>query len=128
MSRPCSPHCCHGCCGPLNRRLFLKSCGVGAAVAAADSLWPRGHSGNQAASSPVRVAAVFLTSMNTKEIWPHPGFDTRGRQEEVLTAVRLGCPDIGFQPLTVDNPADLAGVMALNDQVQGILVYLMTLD
>ena len=86
------------------------------------------HSGNQAASSPVRVAAVFLTSMNTKEIWPHPGFDTRGRQEEVLTALRLGCPDIDFQPLTVDNPADLAGVMALKDQVQGILVYLMTLD
>ena len=107
----------------------MKSCGVGAAIAAADSRWPRAaHSANQAASSPVRVAAVFLTSMNTNEIWPYPGFDTRGRQEEVLTALRLGCPDIEFQPVTVDNPADLAGVTALKDQVQGILVYLMTLD
>ena len=101
----------------LRRRRCRR--GGGLAVAA------RAHSGNQAASSPVRVAAVFLTSMNTKEIWPHPGFDTRGRQEEVLTVLRLGCPDIDFQPLTVDNPADLAGVAALKDHVQGILVYLI---
>ena len=66
--------------------------------------------------------------MNTNEIWPYPGFDTRGRQEEVLAALRLGCPDIEFQPVTMANPADLSGVTALKDQVQGILVYVMTLD
>ena len=129
MSHACSPRSCHGCCGSLNRRWFLKSCGVGAAVVAAETLWPRAASfAGESASSPVRVAAVFLTSMNTNEIWPYPGFDTRGRQEEVLTALRQGCPGIEFHAVTMENPADLSGVTALKDQVQGILVYVMTLD
>ncbi len=129
MSHACSPRSCHGCCGSLNRRWFLKSCGIGAAVVAAETLWPRAaSSAGESASSPVRVAAVFLTSMNTNEIWPYPGFDTRGRQEEVLTALRQGCPGIEFQAVTMENPADLSGVTALKDQVQGILVYVMTLD
>jgi hypothetical protein len=76
----------------------------------------------------VRVAAVFLCSMNTNEIWPYPGFDTQSRQQEVLAVLRAGCPGIEFQPVTVTNPADVSGATALKDQVQGYLVYVMTLD
>ncbi|MHB8954343.1 MAG: hypothetical protein ACYC4U_15340 [Pirellulaceae bacterium] len=129
MSHACSSRSCHECCGALSRRWFLKSCGVGAGAMAADALWPKTvRSADPVAPAPVRVAAVFLTSMNTNEIWPYPGFDTRGRQEEVLTALRRGCPEIEFRPVTVENPADLSGVTALQDQVQGILLYVMTLD
>ncbi len=129
MSQACLSRSCHGCCGSLDRRRFLQSCGVGAAVVAAESLWPRSKVLAQAQQAdPVRVAAVFLCSMNTNEIWPYPGFDTQGRQQEVLAALRAGCPEIEFQPVTVTNPADVSGATAVKDQVQGYLVYVMTLD
>ena len=127
MSAACSSHACHGCCGALNRRWFLKSCGAGAAITATDLLVPS-QARSADASESVRVAAVFLTSMNTNEIWPYPGFDTQGRQAEVLAALRHGCPGIEFQPVTIDQPTDLSGVLALRDQVAGFLVYVMTLD
>jgi hypothetical protein len=129
MSQACLSRSCHGCCDSLDRRRFLQGCGVGAAVLAAGSLWPRAkvwaHTQN---ADPVRVAAVFLSSMNTNEIWPYPGFDTQGRQQEILAALRAGCPEVEFQPVTVTNPADVSGATALKDQVQGYLVYVMTLD
>ena len=129
MSQACLSRSCHGCCAPLDRRQFLQSCGVGAALVAAESLWPHGQALAQAQDTgPVRVAAVFLCSMNTNEIWPYPGFDTQGRQQEILAALRAGCPGIEFQPVTVTNPADMSGATALKDQVQGYLVYVMTLD
>ena len=129
MSQACLSRSCHGCCDSLDRRRFLQSCGVGAAVVAAESLWPRGKVLAQAQQAdPVRVAAVFLCSMNTNEIWPYPGFDTQGRQQEILAALRAGCPEVEFQPVTVTNPADVSGATAVKDQVQGYLVYVMTLD
>jgi hypothetical protein len=75
-----------------------------------------------------RVAAVFLMSMNTREIWPYPDFDTKARQREVLALLRNGCPKIEFVPLTVENAADMQKVTALKSTVDGYLVYTMTLD
>ena len=113
MSQTCLSRSCHGCCASLDRRRFLQSCGVGAAVVAAESLWPHAKVLAQAQNAdPVRVAAVFLCSMNTNEIWPYPGFDTQGRQQEILAALRAGCPEIEFQPVTVTNPADVSGATA----------------
>ena len=129
MTQVCESRSCHGCCASLGRRRFLQSCGLGVAAVAAESLWPQTRGWAQTPTDePVRVAAVFLCSMNTNEIWPYPGFDTQGRQQEVMAALRAGCPGIEFQPVTITNPADLAGATALKDQVQGYLVYLMTLD
>jgi hypothetical protein len=75
-----------------------------------------------------RVAAIFLMSMNTREIWPYPGFDTNARQREVLARLKEGCPEIDLVPVTVENAADIQKVTALKDKVDGCLVYTMTLD
>ena len=92
------------------------------------TLWPRAAQSDDPAASSRPVAAVFLTSLNTNEIWPYPGFDTRARQVQVMAALQQGCPDVEFLPVTVGNPADVSGISSLLDQVQGLLVYVMTLD
>jgi len=45
-----------------------------------------------------------------------------------MSALRGGCPDIEFVPITLDKPADLSAVEGVREQVQGLLVYVMTLD
>lgn len=129
MSASCSALGCHGCCGSWNRRAFLKSCGVGAAVLAAPRLQSLpALAEDSTAGTPVRVAAVFLTSLNTNEIWPYPAYPTKARQEQIVAALRKGCPEIEFVPITVDTPTNLSAVTAVRDEVQGLFVYVMTLD
>ncbi len=124
----CQPHrCFHGCCHPVDRRHFLKGCGA-AVVAAAGSLTSFAAMAAEKEHTKARVAAVFLMSMNTREIWPYPDFDTKGRQREVLARIREGCPKIEFVPVTVENAADMQKVVALKNKVDGYLVYTMTLD
>jgi len=74
-----------------------------------------------------RVAAVFLMSMDTREIWPYPEFNTKHRQQELLIQLRRGCPRIEFVPVTVESAADMQKATALKDWVDGYLVYTMTL-
>jgi hypothetical protein len=119
--------CSHGCCHPVDRRHFLKCCGA-AAVAAAGSLTSFAAIAAEKDRKKPLVAAVFLMSMNTREIWPYPDFDTKARQREVLALLRKGCPKIEFVPLTVENAADMQKVTALNNKIHGYLVYTMTLD
>lgn len=129
MSAMCSELGCHGCCGSWNRRAFLKTCGVGAAAVAAGGLHPfPTRAAEPASRDRVRVAAVFLTSMNTNEIWPYPGYPTAARQEQVMASLRAGCPEIEFVSITIDKPTDLTPVEAVREQVDGLLVYVMTLD
>jgi len=124
----CQPHgCCHGCYHPVDRRHFLKGCGT-AVVAAAGSLTSLATYAAEKERTKTRVAAVFLMSMNTREIWPYPEFDTKGRQQEVLALLREGCPKIEFVPMTVENAVDMQKVITLKDKVDGYLVYTMTLD
>ncbi len=124
----CQPQTyCHGCCHPVDRRHFLKRFGA-AAVAAAGSLTPFAAIAAEKERTKTRVAAVFLMSMNTREIWPYPNFDTKARQREVLALLREGCPKIEFVPVTVENAADMQKVAALQTTVHGYLVYTMTLD
>ncbi|HUT92832.1 MAG TPA: twin-arginine translocation signal domain-containing protein [Thermoguttaceae bacterium] len=116
---------CHGCCHAIDRRRFLQGCG---AAAAAGSLAPlAGAAAGEQGGGKVRVAAVFLASMNTREIWPYPDFDTKGRQREVLARLRQGCPQIEFVPVTVETGADVQKAIALKDEVDGYLLYAMTL-
>lgn len=130
MTASCSELGCHGCCGSWNRRAFLKTCGLGAAAVVSGGLHPFATRAAEPAASRdwARVAAVFLTSMNTNEIWPYPGFPTAARQEQVMAALRAGCPEIEFVSITIDKPTDLTPVEAVRDQVDGLLVYVMTLD
>ena len=74
-----------------------------------------------------RVAAVFLQRMDTHEIWPYPEFDTAGRQVEVMTALAEGCPGVEFVPVTVDTGPDLKKALDMKEEVDGYLVYVMTL-
>jgi hypothetical protein len=75
----------------------------------------------------VRVALVFLSNSEGREIWPYPGFDCAARHAEVLGALRKGCPDVDYVPVVVATPADVAQATALRDQVDGYLVYTVTL-
>ena len=119
-SCPGSGHC-------TDRRRFLQGCGA-AAVTAAGSLLPGSHAAaGKKADAKVRVATVFLASMNTREIWPYPGFDTERRQREILSALGTGCPETEFVPVTVQAQGDLRKAVALKDEVDGYLVYAMTL-
>jgi hypothetical protein len=73
-----------------------------------------------------RVAAVFLSRMDTHEIWPYPQFDTTARQAEIMQALATGCPDVEFIPVTLDS-GDASKALQLCDQVDGYLIYAMTL-
>ncbi len=121
-------HChptCHGCCHAVDRRHFLKGCGA-AALAAGSA--PLGKlAAEEKTGGKVRVAAVFLMSMGTREIWPYPGFDTKGRQQEIMGLLSKGCPGIEIVPVAVENPGDLKKAIGLKDEVDGYLVYVMTL-
>jgi len=116
---------CQGCGHAVGRRHFLQ--GFGAAAAA--TLGGLGSLRSMAAEpgGKVRIAAVFLANVKIREIWPYPNFDTKGRQQEVLAALTEGCPEIEFVPVTIENPADVQAAAALKDQVDGYLVYVMTL-
>jgi len=115
---------CGGCSGGIDRRRFLK------AAAAAVTLGGLGSLARAAddKAGKVRVATVFLANTEIREIWPYPDFDADGRQREVLAALRQGCPEIDFVPVTVKKPDDANKALALKTEVDGYLVYVVTLD
>ena len=115
---------CSGCPHALSRRSFLQGLGATAAMALKPATSAAGDEGNDK----VRVAAVFLANTNFREIWPYPNYDALGRQQEILAALKEGCPRIEFVPVTVEQPADAKKAIALKDQVDGYLVYVLTLD
>ena len=110
----------------LDRRHFLKGCSA-ALLAGAGSLKTVAAQAPDRDQVRARVAAVFLMSMDTREIWPYPDYNTKGRQQEVLIQLRRGCPQIELVPVTVERAADMQRVSALKDRVDGFLVYTMTL-
>jgi len=126
MSRSHLEDCCCGLGRSIGRRRFLRDCGA-AAVAAAGSLASPSVRGAERSGGGARVAVVFLMSRDTREIWPYPGFDTRGRQREVLARLREGCPEIEFLPVALERGTDLQKAVALKEKVDGYLVYTMTL-
>ena len=123
----CSTHSsCHGCYRGFDRRRFLQGCAT-ATVGAAESLAPwTGASAVEPGGGKVRVAAVFLAQVRNS--WPYPGFDAAGRQREILAALRRGCPDVEFIPVTIETPGDTGKALDLKDRVDGYLVYVATLS
>ena len=119
----CRPSGCHGCSHAVSRRRFLQSFGAAATIGplAASSV-----AGGEPRKKP-RVAAVFLQRMDTHEIWPYPEFDTNGRQAEVMAALKKGCPEVEFVPVTVESGADVNKALEMKEEVDGYLVYVMTL-
>ncbi len=117
---------CAGCGSALTRRRFLQ--GVGATAAGAVGLTSAPSAADEVRGGKVRVAAVFLENTKIRESWPYPAFDAKGRQREILAALRKGCPQIEFVPVTVEQPAEVTKAATLKDQVDGYLVYVLTLS
>jgi hypothetical protein len=76
----------------------------------------------------VRVALVFLSNSEEREIWPYPGFDCAGRHQEIFKLLQEGCREVEFVPLVVRQPGDAQKAIALKDTVDGYLVYTVTLN
>ena len=112
---------CRSCSRFIDRRRFLHHSGV--ALAVAGSLSPIVSADER---RKIRVAAVFLVQVRNS--WPYPGFDAVGRQREVLAALRQGCPQIEFVPVTIKTPGEAGKALALREQVDGYLVYVTTLS
>jgi hypothetical protein len=119
----CIPWSCPGCGHALKRRDFLKGCGLAAAAFAGASSQP--SLAQEPKNHRARVGLVFLSKEGAS--WPHPKYETAGRQQEVLSALRKGCPNIDFVPTVVAEPADVQKAIALKDQVDGYLIYVVTL-
>ncbi len=75
-----------------------------------------------------RVALVFLSNSEEREIWPYPGFDGAGRHREVIGLLESGCPGVEFVPVVVAHPGDAQKALAMKDAVDGYLVYTVTLN
>lgn len=117
---------CSGCSHGFSRRGFLRQCGVAAAAGALTPLAVRAaEDGGQAKP---RVALVFLSNSEGREIWPYPGYDCAKRHEQILNALREGCPQVEFVPLVVAHANEVQKAIDLKDSVDGYLIYTLTLQ
>ena len=114
---------CVGCCQGISRRDFVKGCS--AALATAGCLASPASLGDEPRDKPVRVGLVYLSK--ERPSWPYPEFDIRRRENEILDLLKEGCPGVEFLPVAVRNPSDVDKAIALSDQVDGYLVYVITL-
>ncbi len=112
-------HCHHA----VSRRRFLQ--GLGATATMTSGLSFGADAAEKKSGGKVRIAAVFLA--NPEHRWPYPGFETEARQQALLEGLREGCPQIDFIPVTVAVPGESHRALALNDRVDGYLVYAVTL-
>ena len=119
---------CLGCSHALSRRGFLKQCGAAGAALAPFVAKADESKGDKPAGAKPRVALVFLSNSAGREMWPYPGYDCPRRHAEILQALHAGCPQVEFVPVVVPVPAELKKAIALKDQVDGYLVYTVTLN
>ena len=115
---------CLGCHHAVSRRNFVKGCG--AAVAAVGGLTPALSRAGEPNDGKVRVGLVFISKPGSS--WPFPGFDVRRREQEVIKLLKEGCPEIEFVPVVIQNPADVQKAIAQKDDVDGYLMYVVTLN
>jgi len=123
MHGSCTHSCCAGCGHGLSRRRFLTGC---AAATVSVAAWRA--VGEEDKGAKPRVALVFLSNSNEREIWPYPGFDTARREKEILALLTEGCPNVEFVPVVVARTEDAAKALELKDKVDGYLVYIVTLN
>ena len=115
---------CFGCSHAVSRRRFIKGCG--ATMAAVGGLTSAASGAEESQGKRVRVALVFLSKPGSS--WPYPGFDVQTRQNEVIGCLQEGCPQIEFVPTVIRDPGDVQKAIALKDEVDGYLVYIVTLN
>lgn len=114
---------CLGCHHAVSRRRFL---GRSAAAACGAGLLGQSAAAKETTTKrPIRVAVVFLG--HEKPSWPYPEFDIDGRENEILGLLRNGCPGVDFQPVSVRSREEINKAAAMADEVDGYLVYVVTL-
>ena len=114
---------CTGCCRGISRRDFVK--GAGLAAAAAGTIGAAGNPARGSGDQRVRVGLVFLSKAGSS--WPYPTFDVTAREKQILRLLKDGCPKIEFVPVAVRDPDDVRKAVALDNQVDGYLIYAVTL-
>ena len=115
--------CCVGCHHGVTRRGFVKGCGM--ALATAGWVLSGTSPADEPKDKPVRVSLVFLSKPGAS--WPYPGFDVEAREKKILKLLREGCPGVEFVPVAVRSPGDVQKAVSMKDQVDGYLVYVVTL-
>jgi len=96
------------------------------AVAAVGGLTSAASPADEADGRKVRVALVFMS--RRKNSWPFPGFDARGRENEILNLLKEGCPQIEFTPIVIQSSDDEKKAIAMKEEVDGYLLYFVTLS
>jgi len=95
-------------------------------VAAAAGLTSAATLADEPKGKKVRVALVFMS--RRKNSWPFPGFDARGREKKILNLLKKGCPQVEFIPIVIQSSDDERKAIAMKDDVDGYLVYFVTLS
>jgi len=114
---------CVGCHHGITRRSFVKGCGI---VLATGARMVSGISpADEPDDKPVRVGLVFLSRAGAS--WPHPQYDVEARQKEILNLLEEGCREVEFVPVVVCNRDEVQKAVSIKDQVDGYLVYVVTL-
>ena len=114
---------CPGHRHAITRRDFVKGCG--AALATAGGLASAASLAEEPERRRVSVGLIYLSKKGSS--WPYPEFDVQSREKEILGLLKEGCPGIDFVPVVVRDPGDTQKAIALKDQVDGFLVYCVTL-
>ena len=114
---------CVGCHHKINRRGFVKSCGL--TLATASWVVSRISQADEPKNKPVRVGLVFLSKPDAS--WPYPEFDVEAREKEILNLLREDCSGIEFVPVAVRSIGDVQKAVSMKDQVDGYLIYVVTL-
>jgi hypothetical protein len=106
----------------LSRRRFLAGCasaGAGALALEALPLRPA------LAAERARVRLVHAHVPSTAPIWPNIGYDFEARKAELTDGLRKACPEVEFLPVTVSSGAEAKKLLALDEHVDGYLVWVL---
>lgn len=114
---------CAGCHHGMTRRSFVKGCGV--ALATAGWVVPGISRAGEPKDKPIRIGLVFLSRPGSS--WPHPEYDVEAREKEILQLLKDGCSGVEFVPVAVHSPGDVQKAVSMKNQVDGYLVYVVTL-
>ncbi|HSW45650.1 MAG TPA: hypothetical protein VLM89_08770 [Phycisphaerae bacterium] len=121
-----------GCPGHVNRRQFLAGCTACAAGMSAMSLAGKtaaaaavAQTTKPAAVSKPRIALVYSHIKPDTPTWPNIGYDYEGRKKELTALLQQKCPNVDFQPATVQNAEEAKQLLANTKDVDGYLVYLV---
>jgi len=123
MCCSCQNGSCNGCRDDIDRRSFFKGCG--AVLATTSWAISETSSADDSKAQPVRVGLVFLSRSGAS--WPHPKFDVKARENDILKLLKKDCPTVEFVPIAVSSSEEVQKAVSMKNHVQGYLVYTTTL-